>query len=333
MSDRKALPAALLAVLAFAGPVAGCGGDSGGGDSTSAVSDQAAPPPSDFPPASGKSLDQLLSSSGAQPTNDIVVAPASKVFEQGRDRFGFGVFTPSQKPITGAQLALYAAPSSGGPAVGPYPARIDSLHVESQFESETTRTDPDAATDVYVSNVRFDQSGNWNVVAMIQDGDQLTASLLPSVAVGPYSRIPDIGERPPPIHTPTAPDVRGDLSKIDTRSPHDDMHKVDFADVLGRKPVVLLFATPALCQSRVCGPVVDVAEQVKAQYGNRVAFIHMEVYDHNNVNDGLRPQMKAFGLSTEPWVFVIDKNGTISTRIEGAFGLSELQNAVQKVAG
>ena len=31
----------------------------------------------------------------------------------------------------------------------------------------------------------------------------------------------------------------------------------DFADVLGTKPVVIVFATPALCQSRVCGPVVD----------------------------------------------------------------------------
>ena len=41
------------------------------------------------------------------------------------------------------------------------------------------------------------------------------------------------------------------------------MHDVDFADVVGKKPTVLLFATPALCQSRVCGPVVDVAEQVK----------------------------------------------------------------------
>ena len=37
------------------------------------------------------------------------------------------------------------------------------------------------------------------------------------------------------------------------------MHAKSFADVVGRKPVALLFATPQLCQSRVCGPVVDVA--------------------------------------------------------------------------
>ena len=60
------------------------------------------------------------------------------------------------------------------------------------------------------------------------------------------------------------------------------MHDVDFADVVGKEPVVLLFATPALCQSRVCGPVVDVAEQVKRDRGDDAAFIHMEIYEDNN---------------------------------------------------
>ena len=82
------------------------------------------------------------------------------------------------------------------------------------------------------------------------------------------------------------------------------MHDVDFADVLGKKPVVLLFATPALCQSRVCGPVVDVAEQVKRDRPDDAAFIHMEIYNDNDPNKGLRPQLAAFNLPTEPWLFV-----------------------------
>ncbi len=55
------------------------------------------------------------------------------------------------------------------------------------------------------------------------------------------------------------------------------MHDVDFADALGKEPIVLLFATPALCQSRVCGPVVDVAEQVKRERPDDAAFIHLEI--------------------------------------------------------
>ena len=90
------------------------------------------------------------------------------------------------------------------------------------------------------------------------------------------------------------------------------MHTVDFADVLGKEPVVLLFATPALCQSRVCGPVVDVAEQVEHEAGDGVDFIHMEVFNNNNASDGYRPQLRAFGLRTEPWLFVIDRKGIVA---------------------
>jgi hypothetical protein len=112
------------------------------------------------------------------------------------------------------------------------------------------------------------------------------------------------------------------------------MHDVDFADVLGKKPVVLLFATPQLCQSRVCGPVVDVAEQVKAKpESSDVAFIRMEVFRDNRIDKGIRPQLAAFHLQSEPWLFVFDRSGRVSTRIEGAFSERELDDAIAKAKG
>ena len=134
------------------------------------------------------------------------------------------------------------------------------------------------------------------------------------------------------MHTPTADEV-SDLAEIDTREPHDTMHEDDLADALGREPVVLVLATPALCQSRVCGPSVDIAEQVKAEYGDQVAFIHMEIWKDNLVDKGLRPQVRAYGLRTEPWVFVIDRHGTVQSVFEGAVSIEELERAVQDVAG
>ena len=123
------------------------------------------------------------------------------------------------------------------------------------------------------------------------------------------------------IHTPTAADVGGDLSKITTRIPPDTQNRVDYADALGKEPIVLLFATPQFCQSRVCGPVVDVAEQVKEQYGDKAAFIHMEIYNDNDPSKGVRPQVRAFHLPSEPWLFAIDRKGVIRAEIEGAFGV------------
>jgi hypothetical protein len=140
-----------------------------------------------------------------------------------------------------------------------------------------------------------------------------------------------VGEKAPSVSTPTAAEV-ADIGEIDTREPPDSMHDEDLAEVIGKKPVVLLFATPALCQSRVCGPVVDAAEQVKRDFGDEVAFIHQEVYVDNDLNKGPRPQMEAYRLPSEPWLFVIDRSGKISTAIEGAFSVGELEEAVRKVA-
>jgi hypothetical protein len=140
-----------------------------------------------------------------------------------------------------------------------------------------------------------------------------------------------VGTAPPRIHTPTITEVGGNAAAIDTRLPPSSMHDVDFADVLGKEPVVLLFATPQLCQSRVCGPVVDLAEQVKANASNSdVAFIHMEVFRDNRIDKGIRPQMAAFHLQTEPWLFTFDKEGRVAARLEGAFSERELTDAIAK---
>ena len=94
--------------------------------------------------------------------------------------------------------------------------------------------------------------------------------------------------------------------------------------------MVLVFATPALCQSKVCGPVVDIAEQVKADHEGEAEFIHMEIFNGNELEQGYRPQVRAWNLPTEPWVFAIDRKGRIAARIEGAFSARELEAALKK---
>jgi hypothetical protein len=106
------------------------------------------------------------------------------------------------------------------------------------------------------------------------------------------------------------------------------MHDEDFADVLGKKPAVLLFATPALCRSRVCGPVVDIAEQVKSERGGDAAWIHMEIFEDNEFAKGYRPQVRQWKLPTEPWLFTVDRQGRVAARIEGPFSAEELEDAL-----
>jgi hypothetical protein len=161
-------------------------------------------------------------------------------------------------------------------------------------------------------------------------GLEVTRVTAPLV-VGEFPRIPKVGDKAPVIHTPTASDVGGDMAKIDTRVPPDQMHQVDFADAVGKKPIVLVFATPALCQSRVCGPVVDVAQQVADSYGEEADFIHMEIWKDNDIGKGPRPQVEAFDLESEPWTFLVDENGIVRDRIEGAYGVPELEEAMRTI--
>jgi len=107
------------------------------------------------------------------------------------------------------------------------------------------------------------------------------------------------------------------------------MHETDLREVAGKQPVVLLFATPALCQTRVCGPVVDIAAQLKKKYGDRVAFIHQEVYVDNMVKKGLRPPLESFNLRTEPWLFTLDADGRVAARLEGSFGNRAFERAIE----
>jgi hypothetical protein len=161
-----------------------------------------------------------------------------------------------------------------------------------------------------------------------KQGSRLLASPT-QVAVKADSAIPAVGERPPAIENDTLESASGDVDAIETRVPPDDMHDVRFNDVLGKRPVALLFATPALCESRTCGPVTDILLQLKQTYGQRMAFIHQEVFVDNDPAKGYRKPLRDFQLQSEPWLFTIDSGGRIAARLEGAFGLETATRAIE----
>jgi hypothetical protein len=319
--------APIAAALACA-LVAGCGGD---GEERTTES----PPPTakrtDFPIAEGKTLAELLK--GLRDGGPVLGLAVSQL-SVGENRVGFGLFNRPRHQIAYAPAVVYVAPVGGGEARGPFPARYESLEVKPQFQSRNVAADPDAGRSVYVADVEFEKPGRYEMLGMARLDNRLVAaaSATPVVRVAVDDPVPDVGDPAPRIHTPTEADVGGDVERIDTRVPPSSMHEVDFADVVGRKPVVLLFASPRLCVTRVCGPVVDVAEQVKADYGDAVEFIYMEPYRDNVVKEGFRPQMLRWRLPSEPWLFTIDGNGRIAARIDGAFSARELEEAVNRAS-
>jgi hypothetical protein len=330
----RRLPLVLLALAALA--IAACGGGSGGAA-------QPKPPPgvsqkdfdrelaeastvraADFPAAGGRTLQQVADTAVA----GNQVGFASSTLTPGDNRLAFGVIDKANAFVYG-KTAVYVARSPGAKARGPYPAPADSLLTKPAFRSQNAAVESSPIAQIYAANVPFPKAGSYAVLVVTKQGSKLLGAPA-QVDVTAKSRIPNVGDRPPRVSTDTVASAAGNLAAIDTRRPFArELHEVNFKDVLGRKPVALLFATPQLCQSRVCGPVVDIALQMKQQYGDRMAFIHQEVYRDNRIDKGLRPPLKAFHLQTEPWLFTIDRDGRIAARLEGSFGVKEFRQAIQ----
>ena len=142
------------------------------------------------------------------------------------------------------------------------------------------------------------------------------------------------------LHTQkSAADVGGNLRMISS-APHPNpafYHQTLAQALATGKPTMLLFATPLFCQTRLCGPSYDVMDHLQQRYGSALNYVHVEVYtglpNPAETNWQLDPAMAAFGLQTEPWLFLIDKTGTIVYRVEGLFTEGEIDQHLKPLLG
>jgi hypothetical protein len=332
MNPRVLFPLAALAIS-----IAGCGSSSSHSSSTATQtatsSSQASPATasdltaaeypatSQFPATQGRTLQQLaaLVKSSAQ------LGAATGTFTPGTRRFAFALNTSSGSFIY-APTVVYLAKTPGSTAVGPFPAPADPMSVVPQYRSKQN-AGPGGIQGIYSANLPLRHTGTYVLLAMTRGPGGLIGSP-GEVAVAASSPIPQVGQRPPAIATDTLSSVHGDLGLLTTRLPPESMHSVSFNQVLGKQPVALLFSTPQLCTSKVCGPVTDIAVSLQRQFPG-ITFIHEEVYADNQPTKGLRPQMKDFHLETEPWLFTINRQGVIAARVEGAFGMNTMRQALE----
>ena len=337
MIRRTQLPAlaALLASLALAA----CGGDGGGSADEAPDAGPAAqearqdlngadkPRRADFPkPERGQTLQQFADSIGASGTQ---FAPATTVYTPGRNRVAFGILSDQNQFVYGP-TAIYVARSPSARRVsGPYVAPADVLVTEPAYRSQQAATETDPFAGVYAAeDVPLRGTGRRAILVVTNVDGRLVAAP-GELRVRAESPVPEVGEPAPRVTTDTVVSA-GSLEAVDTRRPPArELHENSFADVVGKKPVALLFATPQLCQSRVCGPVTDIALQLREKYGDEVEFIHQEVYNDNNQQNGLREPLRQFGLPTEPWLFTVDRQGRVAAAMEGSFGLRAFDRAVR----
>ncbi|GAC1579633.1 MAG: hypothetical protein NVS3B24_13610 [Candidatus Dormibacteria bacterium] len=188
---------------------------------------------------------------------------------------------------------------------------------------------------VYVIHQGFDRAGIYKVVARARKGSISATSEAnfqvittdPNVAVGtpaPLSRGPLQGQV-------------SDISTIDTGVPPDDMHYITIADaVAAHHPIVAFFGSPGFCQSKTCAPEVEVVKALEAKYRARgVDFVHVETYKGGrpDANHTVNPEFDQWKLTTDPWVFVVDRAGVVSAKFDGPATLDEIEPFVAPLAG
>lgn len=160
----------------------------------------------------------------------------------------------------------------------------------------------------------------------------VVAADAPTVAglVGP-------GDAMPALTTPTVADPMG-LTPLCTREPACPLHDRSLHEVLGRGPVALLVATPAFCQTTICGPVLDLLLAEAAEFPG-VTLVHAEVYREPAANsipvvpEDFAPIIAALGLPFEPSLYLIDATGTVVDRLDYIFGGEEIRTGLERLAG
>jgi hypothetical protein len=182
----------------------------------------------------------------------------------------------------------------------------------------------------YVVHHNFDVPGDWGLRAVIagkKPGDAALTISDPSTVAWPVP-----GKPLPRVETPT-PDNTLDVNPICTHSEGIcPFHTTSLDAVLGKngKPTIALLATPALCQSATCGPVLDILIAETEAVRDKLNIVHVEVYKDAS-GKTLSPAFAAFQTDSEPVMYLADKRGVVTERFNGPFDKSEASEAIQRL--
>lgn len=258
----------------------------------------------------------------------------------GKNRVAFGLLQ-DHTFLANAQVILrvYALQGQEGQLQAEVPAPYAPLEVVEQRKRLHVHPDGsqhvhDEETDVqgiYVAHVVFERAGAWGLEIRARQGDGPVAVSRFTVSVLDTAPTPALGTPAPRSHNLIASDVP-ELRHIDSSDPPDPrLHQVRIAEAIEQgKPQVIVFASPTLCTSRICGPVVDIVRLLLPTYGERVAFTHQEIWQ-DAARQQFFPTVKEWNLHTEPWIFVVDAQGLIRAKFEGLATRQEIAAALQQI--
>ena len=296
------------ALAAFLPLLAACGGGSS----------------SDSKMLGAPTLDQLAKARGSV----VGLVPGSADFAPGRVRYSFLMLDNHGKPIERPTARIWLAASRDAEPFLRTSARLEPIQPGGPEEDGHEHLDADAKG-LYVMHATIDKPGTFWVLAR-PDGVPNVAGL-GTFVVKPKTESPAIGAQAPASNTPVLGSAP--IGMLTTAKPPDrSLLRYSVADSLrAHVPFVVTFATPAFCSSRTCGPVVDIVDSVRHRFADKdIRFVHVEIYKDNDPKNGLNRWVREWNLPSEPWTFLVGRDGRIKDKFEGALSAAELEQAVRR---
>ena len=267
-----------------------------------------------------------------QPALDLLAAQSS--LTTGTDLFSFGLVTKQGGLLGGGTPEVWLAKDRTSKALGPFRATPFQFSAYKELGDESPLS---PLTSYYVASIQVPQAGKWILAASIKGNPGGFGTAFMDVVPATQAVFP-VGSEAKSTPTPVATS-EAKARQICTRKPKPDpLHYISLDKALANaKPTVVTYPTPLLCEIRICGPVVDEVWAAYNQVGKAKAnFIHVEEFLPGK--DLTPPQAAeanrsaafvAWDLLTEPWTFVIDRDGIIRARFEGPVVASQIEAALQ----
>ena len=196
---------------------------------------------------------------------------------------------------------------------------------------------------VYVTSMDFGEAGVWGAEFTTARAGGSPVTVRMTFDVIPTGSALRVGAKAPASKTPTIASTGGDVARVSTdQHPDKRFYTASVSDVVGKQPFVLVFATPKFCTSGQCGPTLDRVKPLLDEFPS-VTFINVEPYKLAFTDGQLQPVLDAsgqlqpvpavdeWGIYSEPWIYVVDRTGTITGSFEGVVGTDELRAAVAAV--
>jgi len=253
----------------------------------------------------------------------VAITPGDADFAPGPIRFSFLVIARDGRVVVRPTASVWLSRSLKQPPFQRATAKLEPIGVPGVSAL------PDDVPSIYVVHLHAPAPGTYWLLAK-PHGAAING--IGNVIVKAKSSSPAVGQLVPDSATPTLVTTGGRLAPLTTAThPDRALYTTSVAQALAaHEPFVVAFATPKFCTSRTCGPVVDVLAYTQRRLvGTSVRFIHVEVFADNDPAKGYNRWMKEWRLQSEPWVFLVGRDGRLEVKFEGSVSAAELRRAIR----